>query len=241
MYVNVIYVFLYYFNYRLFFFDLHEATGYFKRLCYDIMMSLKITFFPVAQPYTPTWHKMKNLVGEREPMADNELWLLEHEPVFTLGQAGKKEHILNARNIPIVESDRGGQVTYHGPGQLMAYCLFDMQQLSVNTRELVAGLEQAVINLLAQFQINACGDRDAPGVYVDSAKIASIGLRIRKGFTYHGLCLNVDGDLAPFSYINPCGVAGQKMTSLAELGVMISVAEAGEKLTAEIEKVFSFN
>ena len=204
-------------------------------------MSLKIIPFSVAQPYTPTWHKMKNLVAEREPMANNELWLLEHNPVFTLGQAGKKEHILSAHDIPIVESDRGGQVTYHGPGQLMAYCLFDMQQLNVNTRELVAGLEQAVINLLAQFQIKACGDRDAPGVYIDGAKIASIGLRIRKGFTYHGLCLNVNGDLIPFSYINPCGIVGQKMTSLAELGVIVSVAETGERLAAEIEKVFSFN
>lgn len=203
-------------------------------------MILQTSTFTQPQTYTSIWQDMQHWVQQANTESINELWLLEHDAVFTLGQAGKKEHILNAHNIPVVSSDRGGQVTYHGPGQLMAYCLFNLQQLGVNTRELVAGLEQAVINLLQHYDIKANGDRCAPGVYVDGAKLASIGLRIRKGFTYHGVCLNVDGDLTPFSYINPCGIVGQAMTSLAQLGVPLSVAEAGEGLAQEIKKIFNF-
>lgn len=173
---------------------------------------------------------MQHFVNTRTTNTADHVWFCEHEPVFTLGQAGKEEHILNAHDIPIVKSDRGGQVTYHGPGYLMVYCLFDLNRLGLNTRELVCQLENMVIDLLAKYQITAYADRDAPGVYVDGAKIASLGLRIRKGFSYHGLCINVNGDLTPFSYINPCGIEGQQMTSLANLGVKLSTDDVAQDI-----------
>jgi lipoyl(octanoyl) transferase len=184
-------------------------------------------------PYSTTWQAMKNFVNARTADTEDEIWFCEHEPVFTLGQAGKPEHILNAHNIPIVNSDRGGQVTYHGPGFLMVYCLFDINRLSLNTREFVCALETIVIDVLKDFNIQAYANRDAPGVYVDGAKVASVGLRLRKGYSYHGLCINVEGDLTPFSYINPCGIVGQSMTSLQQLGAvcdLLAVQTAVENL-----------
>jgi lipoyl(octanoyl) transferase len=188
------------------------------------------------QPYLPTWEAMRAFTENRDENIPDELWLLEHDPVFTLGQAGKIEHILNAHNIPIVESDRGGQVTYHGPGQLVAYCLFDVTRLGFNTREFVVFLENAIIKTLAGYGITARGDRCAPGVYVGDEKIASIGLRLKKGRAYHGIALNVHNDLTPFLYINPCGIAGQKVTSLTELGCHANLDAVAEKLAQQLIK-----
>ena len=153
------------------------------------------------------------------PATPDEIWLLEHPPVFTLGMAADPAHLLAPGDIPVVQVDRGGQVTYHGPGQLVAYPLLDVRRLGITVRALVMQLEQAVIDLVAAHGINAAGRRDAPGVYVDGRKLASLGLRIRRGTSYHGVALNVDMDLAPFARINPCGLAGMQVTQLADLGI----------------------
>lgn len=162
---------------------------------------------------------MQQFTNARTPNTSDELWVVEHPPVYTLGQAGKREHILFAGNIAVVESDRGGQVTYHGPGQSIVYTLLDLRRAGIGIRELVVKLEQAVIDALAQFNVRAVGRRDAPGVYVNNKKIAALGLRVRRGCSYHGLSLNIDVDLAPFNGINPCGFADLQVTSLRELGV----------------------
>jgi len=162
---------------------------------------------------------MRAFTDSRNATTVDELWVLEHPAVYTLGQAGKREHILNSAGIPVVESDRGGQVTYHGPGQVIVYILFDLRRANMGIRDLVVRLENAVIDTLSQFNITALGRRDAPGVYVGDAKIAALGLRVRRGCTYHGLSLNFDVDLAPFKGINPCGYAGLEVTSLQELGL----------------------
>lgn len=168
------------------------------------------------QDYQTILHAMKQFTHTRDVDTVDEIWLLEHLPVFTQGQAGKAEHILNPHHIPIVQSDRGGQVTYHGPGQLVAYCLLDIERLGIHVRELVTRIEQSIVSLLAELHIDAHADPKAPGVYVDTAKIASIGLRVHKGRTYHGLSLNVAMDVTPFSYINPCGYAGQRVTTIQQ-------------------------
>lgn len=164
--------------------------------------------------YQETWQKMRDFSEMRGPEEDDQLWLLQHPPVFTQGVAGKPEHVINPHNIPIVTTDRGGQVTYHGPGQLMLYCLFDLHRLNMGTREFVIRLENVIIELLNSLQINAQGNREAPGVYVNNAKIASIGLRVRKGRAYHGVALNVENDLTPFNYINPCGFKNLSITKI---------------------------
>lgn len=169
-----------------------------------------------TKPYLDIFEKMREHTRARDEHSEDEIWLVTHEPVFTQGQAGKPEHILSTSNIPIVQSDRGGQVTYHGPGQMMAYTLWDIKRLHLGVRDLVCVLEKSVIVLLGQYGIEATARRDAPGVYVDGAKICSLGLRIHKGRSYHGLCLNVDMDLGPFSYINPCGYAQMKMTQMKD-------------------------
>jgi len=161
---------------------------------------------------------MREFTLERDANTPDELWFVEHPPVYTLGQAGKREHILNPREIPVVESDRGGQVTYHGPEQLVVYTLLDLRRSGLSVRETVVHLENAAIDCLQHFGIDACGRRDAPGVYVNNAKIAALGLRIRKGRCYHGLALNVSPDLKPFLGINPCGYAGLEVTSMKNLG-----------------------
>ncbi len=179
--------------------------------------------------YEPTWRAMQRFTDERGAGTTDELWLLEHPPVFTLGMAADRGHVLAAGDIPVVQTDRGGQVTYHGPGQLVAYPLLDIRRLGLPVRTLVMQLEQAVINLVAAHGIEARGRRDAPGVYVEGRKLASLGLRVRRGASYHGVALNVDMDLAPFARINPCGMAGLAVTSLAELGVAIDLESAGRE------------
>lgn len=161
---------------------------------------------------------MQDFTNARISDTINELWVVEHPAVYTLGQAGKREHILSVSNIPVVESDRGGQVTYHGPGQVVVYTLFDLRRAGIGIRELVVRLENAIIDTLAHFDIEAIGRRDAPGVYVDGQKIAALGLRVRRGCAYHGLSLNIDMDLQPFQGINPCGFAGLEVTSMKKLG-----------------------
>lgn len=197
---------------------------------------MQFHYFDALQDYSTLWQQMQDFIAKRQPNSEDEIWFCQHQPVFTLGQAGKPEHILDAHQIPIVKSDRGGQVTYHGPGFLMVYCLLDLNQLNLNTRQLVCKLENVLIDFFKQHGISAYADRDAPGVYVDKAKIASIGLRIRKGYSYHGLCINVDGDLTPFSYINPCGIVGQQMVSLKQLGIKLTIQQVAQQL----EPLFNF-
>ncbi len=180
--------------------------------------------------YEPTWRAMQAFTDARQADTPDELWLVQHPPVYTLGLAGKPEHLLCATAIPLVKTDRGGQITYHGPGQLVVYLMIDFKRLGLGVRELVRHIEQAVIDLLAEFGISGNGDVDAPGVYVDGAKIASLGLRIRNHATYHGLSLNVDMDLTPFSWINPCGYSGLRVTQLREQGVALDVDAVAERL-----------
>ncbi|CAM5223851.1 lipoyl(octanoyl) transferase LipB [Alishewanella longhuensis] len=184
------------------------------------------------QDYAQVWQAMQQFTDQRNSETPDEIWLLEHQPVFTQGQAGKAEHLLFPGEIPVVQVDRGGQVTYHGPGQLVAYVLLDIKRRNIGVRQLVTMLEQVLIELLAKYQINAAARSDAPGVYVDGAKIASLGLRIRKGCSFHGLALNVDMDLSPFSQINPCGYAGMQMVRSADLGGPLTVSVASKQLAA---------
>lgn len=168
--------------------------------------------------YEPTWRAMQRHVEERGEYSPDEFWFLEHPPVFTMGMNAKAEHVLAPGDIPVVNIDRGGQVTYHGPGQLVVYPLIDLARAGLGVRTLVEGIEQAIVATVAQWGVVAAGRRDAPGVYVDGRKLASIGLRIRKARSYHGLALNVAMDLEPFRRINPCGYPGLEMTQLADLG-----------------------
>jgi lipoyl(octanoyl) transferase len=184
--------------------------------------------------YDEIWTRMRAFSDARDATTDDELWLLEHPSVFTLGQAGLAEHILDAGTIPIVQCDRGGQVTYHGPGQLVAYLLLDLKRARLGVKQLVHLLEQAVVELLAEHGVAAEPRADAPGVYVGAAKIASVGLRVRRGCSYHGIALNVDLDLAPFGSINPCGYPGLEVTRLCDQGVDIGVVQAGEVLAARL-------
>ena len=192
------------------------------------------------RPYLETWHAMQVFTDTRDAMTPDEIWLLQHDPVFTQGQAGKAEHLLHQTDIPVVQSDRGGQITYHGPGQLIAYLLIDVRRKGIGIRQLVTAMEQAVIGLLARSDIQACARADAPGVYVDGAKIASLGLRIRRGCSFHGLALNVDLDLTPFSHINPCGYAGLAMTRTASLGGPSHVADAAPLLLTELTRQLDY-
>ncbi|WP_018076971.1 lipoyl(octanoyl) transferase LipB [Thiobacillus denitrificans] len=180
--------------------------------------------------YEATWRAMQDFTARRTADTPDELWLLEHPPVYTQGQAGKPEHLIAATRIPVVPIDRGGQITYHGPGQVVAYVLVDLRRRGYGIRELVARLEQAVIDLLAAQGVMASRLAGAPGVYVDGAKIAALGLRVKHGCTYHGLALNVDMDLAPFAAINPCGYAGMAVTQCRDLGITLSLAQVEEAL-----------
>jgi lipoyl(octanoyl) transferase len=184
--------------------------------------------------YQATFRAMQKFVDERNPATPDELWLLEHPPVFTLGMASDPAHLLSPGDIPVVPVDRGGQVTYHGPGQLVAYPLLDVRRLGLSVRGLVLQLEQSVIDLAAAHGIQAMGRRDAPGVYVDGRKLASLGLRIRRGASYHGMALNVAMDLEPFARINPCGLAGMQVTQLADLGIRMDVQQAGRELAQRL-------
>lgn len=181
--------------------------------------------------YLPTLEAMRNLTAERDATTPDEIWLLEHPPVFTQGQAGKPEHVLGAGDIPVVQVERGGQVTYHGPGQLVVYLMLDIRRLDMGVRDLVTAMERSLVSLLAGYAIEAAPRADAPGVYVGSAKIASLGLRIRRGCSFHGLALNVDMDMQPFQRINPCGYAGLAMTQMREqLDHAPSVSAVGQRL-----------
>jgi lipoyl(octanoyl) transferase len=186
--------------------------------------------------YLPTWQAMQRFTDERDASTEDEVWLLQHPPVFTLGMAADASHVLAPGGIPVVQTDRGGQVTYHGPGQLVMYVLFDLRRAGLGVRDLVVLLERAVIELVAAHGVEAEGRRDAPGVYVAGRKLASVGMRIRRGASYHGLALNVDMDLAPFARINPCGMAGMQVTQLRELGVPGGVEQVGEHLAHWLEE-----
>lgn len=193
------------------------------------------------KPYREVWEAMKEFTDSRTETAPDECWLVEHDPVFTQGQAGKPEHILFPSSIPVVRTDRGGQVTYHGPGQLVAYCLVDLRRAGLGVREFVSRLEESVIRMLAGYGIAAERQPGAPGVYVEGAKIASLGLRVRKGCTYHGVSINVDMDLSPFRQINPCGYAGLKVTQLScLLPVPPSLDEAGQGLLRELVGILGY-
>jgi len=184
--------------------------------------------------YEPTWRAMQDFTAARTAETPDELWIVEHPPVYTLGQAGKPEHILEDVGIPVVRIDRGGQVTYHGPGQVVIYLLLDLARLKIKVRELVTAIEQGVIDFLAAHDVVAERRAGAPGVYVSEAKIAALGLKIKNGCSYHGLSLNVDMDLSPFTAINPCGYAGLEVTQTRDLGIPLTAHEAGEQLSQHL-------
>jgi len=190
------------------------------------------------QEFEPTWRAMQRFTEERGAGTRDEIWFTEHPPVFTLGLNASREHLLAPGNIPVVQIDRGGQVTYHGPGQLMVYPLIDMKRAGLHIRGLVTALEGSVVDLAREFGLEAMGRREAPGVYVDGRKLASIGLRVRRGASYHGMALNVDVDLEPFSRINPCGFQGLEMTDLARLGVRHDLRSVAARLQEHLLRHF---
>jgi lipoyl(octanoyl) transferase len=187
------------------------------------------TFFRGQQDYVPLWHEMQEFTDTRDENTPDEIWFVEHPPVFTMGLNASEEHLLAPGDIPVVQIDRGGQVTFHGPGQLMIYPLIDLRRSNIGVRNLVTALEQSVVNLVAEYKIDAMADPEAPGVYVDGDKLASVGLRIRRGSSFHGMALNVDIDLEPFSRINPCGYAELQMTDLQRLGIDLQLEQTSEK------------
>jgi lipoyl(octanoyl) transferase len=189
---------------------------------------------PGLVDYEPTWRAMQRFTEERDAATPDEIWFLEHRPVFTLGMNASRAHLLDPGGIPVVQIDRGGQVTYHGPGQLVVYPLVDLKRAGLGIRDFVTALERAVIELAARYGITAQCRRHAPGVYVDGRKLASVGVRVRRGGSYHGLALNVAMDLAPFRRINPCGYPGLEMTQLADLGGPRSVAASAAALEAPL-------
>ncbi|MES9970851.1 MAG: lipoyl(octanoyl) transferase LipB [Candidatus Thiodiazotropha sp.] len=192
------------------------------------------------QPYQATWQAMREYTNRRTAASPDQLWLLEHPALFTLGQAGKIEHILDPGEIPVIKSDRGGQVTYHGPGQLIAYLLLDLRRARIGIRTLVTHLEEAVIALLREYRIEAAARRDAPGVYIADSKVASLGLRVRRGCTYHGLSLNVDMDLSPFKRINPCGYPDLDVTQLAEQKIETDIPTLGLGLSHHLAQALGY-
>lgn len=175
-----------------------------------------VKHFDTLQDYTQTWEAMQQFTQTRTPETPDEIWCLSHHPVYTQGQAGKAEHILTRTEIPIVQSDRGGQITYHGPGQVILYPLLDLKRLALGVRDLVCLLEKTMLHTLSAYNVNAFARRDAPGVYTEAGKIGSVGLRVKRGCSYHGLALNVDMDLTPFDAIRPCGLNDMKMTQLVD-------------------------
>jgi lipoyl(octanoyl) transferase len=186
--------------------------------------------------YEPLWRGMQQFTETRSPQTPDEIWFTEHPPVFTLGLNASRDHLLTPGDIPVIQVDRGGQVTYHGPGQLMIYPLIDLKRARLGVRDLVTALEQTVIDLVAKHGIEAASRKDAPGVYVDGRKIASVGLRVRRGASYHGMALNIDVDLEPFSRINPCGFSDLEVTDLATLGIGESPAEIQARVQAYLLK-----
>ena len=190
--------------------------------------------------YLPVYERMRAFTTAREGATPDELWLTEHHPVFTQGQAGRAEHIHVPGDVPVVATDRGGQVTYHGPGQVVGYAMFDLRRLKLASRALVAGLEHTMIEALATFGIAAQARADARGVYVEGAKVGALGLRIRRGCSYHGFALNVAMDLAPFQRINPCGLAGIRVTQVADLGGPNDLGRVRTALVAALRRIFGF-
>ena len=186
--------------------------------------------------YEPTWRAMQAFTRARTPETEDQIWRVEHPPVFTLGLAGRREHVLDPGDIPVVATDRGGQVTYHGPGQAVAYLMLDLRRRGYGVRELVRRIEAGVIDFLAGHGIEGTRREGMPGVYVGEAKIAAIGLRVARGCTYHGVSLNVDGDLSPFGRIDPCGYPGLAATRLADLGIGDNVEMAGRSLAQALER-----
>jgi lipoyl(octanoyl) transferase len=190
--------------------------------------------------YEPVWRAMQAFTDQRDENTPDELWIVEHPPVFTQGQAGRAEHILAPGDIPVIQVDRGGQVTYHGPGQVVAYPLIDIGRSDMGVRDLVTGIEQAIIDVLKSYGVDAQLMDGAPGVYIDGVKIASLGLRIRKGKSFHGLSFNVDMDLEPFQRINPCGFQGLQVTNLAALAE-VSMTDVEDRLIASLGQVLGYN
>lgn len=202
------------------------------------MQPLLVRRLDGLQPYAPVWHAMQAFTDARDAATPDELWLLQHERVFTLGQAGKWEHVLAPADIPVVAVDRGGQVTYHGPGQIVAYPLIDLRRAGIGVRDFVQRIEQAVIDTLAEWNIAAQRKDGAPGVYVNGAKIAALGIRVRRGCAFHGLAFNVDMDLEPFARINPCGYQGLRVVQMRDFGGAARVADVETVLVAELARQF---
>ena len=190
--------------------------------------------------YQQTWQSMQSFTNSRQQDTADELWFLQHPPVYTLGKNGKEKHILNSAGIPVINSDRGGQVTYHGPGQVVVYTLLDLNRLKIGVRELVTVIEQSIIELLAGYGVDSNARSDAPGVYVNGAKIAALGLRLRKGCSFHGLALNVDMDLEPFSRINPCGYQGLEVIQLKNLVTDIEINGVVDNLQQTLLKNLNY-
>ena len=186
----------------------------------------------------PCFERMRSFTNSRGPQTLDQIWFTEHEPVFTQGQAGRPEHVLAPGSIPVVQSDRGGQVTYHGPGQIVGYLMFDLRRMGLSVRGLVSGIETAIVDVLREYGVEAAPRADAPGVYVEGAKIASLGLRVRRGCSYHGLSLNVNMELEPFSRINPCGLLGMAVTQLADLGGPSEMAAVQKRLLDALIEVY---
>ena len=192
------------------------------------------------QEYQPIWQAMQDFTAQRDENTPDELWCLEHPPVFTMGLNGKTKHLLNIKNIPVINIDRGGQVTYHGPGQLVIYTLIDLARLNIGVKDLVNSIEKAIIILLKQHGINALGKKGAPGVYVEEKKIAALGLRIKRNKSYHGLSLNIDMDLSPFQQINPCGYEGMAVTQIKNLKYNIDSSKIKLDLIALLSKQLGY-
>ena len=188
--------------------------------------------------YEPTFAAMKDFTATRTAETPDELWVVEHPPVFTLGQAGKPEHLLRDTGIPLVKIDRGGQITYHGPGQVVGYLLLDLHRRGLKVREMVNLLEQALIDCIADYGLDARRKDGAPGVYIDGAKVAALGLRVKNGCSYHGLSLNVDMDLTPFTWINPCGYSGLQTIQLKDFGVTEGPEEVATRLLGHLQRHF---
>lgn len=193
------------------------------------------------EDYDPVWQEMRAFTAARDEETLDQFWVLEHRPVYTLGLNGDRSHVLGPLKVPLLQADRGGQVTYHGPGQLIVYTLIDLARKNLGVRDLVSGLERAVIGLLEQYGLRGSARREAPGVYVGSRKIAALGLRVRRGCSYHGLALNVDLDTAPFSAINPCGHAGLEVTSLVASGVQVKCRETAAPLLLQLIQEFDYS
>ena len=205
----------------------------------DLAPALTIRQLGVAD-YESTWQAMQAFTARRDANTNDEIWLLQHPPVYTQGLAGKPEHLLTTPAIPVVKTDRGGQITYHGPGQIVAYVLFDLKRKGIGVKELVRRIEQSILDLLRDHGIDAERKPAAPGVYVKGAKIAALGLRVKNGCSYHGLALNVAMDLTPYSAINPCGYAGMQVTDLAALGVRASIVDVMAALSQHLVSQLSY-